>query len=48
VGQQRAAGVFVFDRQNHRAAKFDTSDPDKPYTSEDAENVVDKLLRASP
>jgi len=40
--------VFVFDRQNHRAAKFDTSDPDKPYTSEDVENVVDKLLRTSP
>jgi hypothetical protein len=39
--------VFVFDRQN-RWAKFDTSDPDKPYTSDDVEKVVERLLRASP
>jgi hypothetical protein len=40
--------VFVFDRQNHRAAKFDTSDPDKSYTYQDVEKVVERLLRASP
>ncbi|MBY0527211.1 MAG: hypothetical protein K2R98_27700 [Gemmataceae bacterium] len=36
--------VFVFDRNNERAAKFDTSDPDKPYTYDDVEAVVRKLL----
>jgi hypothetical protein len=40
--------VFVFDRQNQRAAKFDTSDPDKPYTYEDVEKVAARLLRAHP
>lgn len=38
--------VFVFDRDNRRAAKFDTSDPDKPYTYRDVEAVVRKLLSA--
>lgn len=40
--------VFVFDRKNQRAAKFDTSDPDKPYSSDDIEKLVQKLLRAEP
>lgn len=37
--------VFVFDRENRRAAKFDISDPDKPFTHEDVEKVVRDLLR---
>ncbi len=38
--------VFVFDRRGKRAAKFDTNDPDKPYTYEDVEKVVQRLLKA--
>ena len=37
--------VFVFDRDNRRAAKYDTSDPDKSFTYEDVEKLVQKLLR---
>jgi hypothetical protein len=40
--------VFVFDRANRRAAKFDTSDPDKPYSYDDVERVVKKLLPQQP
>jgi hypothetical protein len=38
--------VFVFDRQGKRAAKFDTNDPDKTYTYDDIEKVVQMLLKA--
>ena len=37
--------VFVFDRDNRRAGKFDGSDTDKPYTYEDVEILVKKLLQ---
>jgi hypothetical protein len=40
--------VFVFDRNNRVAAKFDTSDPDKPYTYNDVEQRVRQLLREAP
>jgi hypothetical protein len=40
--------VFVFDRQGKRAGKFDTSDPDKPFTYKDVENLVQELLREKP
>lgn len=39
--------VFIFDREGRRAAKFDTSDPDKPFTYEDVEKVVKRLLKTS-
>lgn len=39
--------VFVFDRAGRRAAKFDTSDPDKPYGHEDVEKVVRQLLQGA-
>jgi hypothetical protein len=38
--------VFVFDRQGKRAGKFDTDDPDKPYTYDDIEKLVRQLLKA--
>jgi hypothetical protein len=38
--------VFVFDRQGKRAAKFDTNDPDKTYTYDDIEKLVQMLLKA--
>jgi hypothetical protein len=38
--------VFVFDRQGKRAAKFDTNDPDKTYTYDDIEKLVQRLLKA--
>jgi hypothetical protein len=37
--------VFVFDRENRRAGKFDNGDPDKQYTYADVEKLVQKLLR---
>lgn len=37
--------VFVFDRNGKIAAKFDSNNPDKPFTHEDVELVVRKLLR---
>jgi len=40
--------VFVFDRDGRRAGKFDTSDPDKPYTYADVEALVKELLKAKP
>jgi hypothetical protein len=40
--------VFVFDRQGKRAGKFDTSDPDKPFTYKDVEDLVKELLREKP
>lgn len=36
--------IFVFDRLGRRAAKFVGDDPDKPYTAEDVDKVVEKLL----
>src|SRR5262249_19750667 len=39
--------VFVFDRDGTRVGKFDTSDPDKPYTYEDVEKLVKKLLNSA-
>jgi len=38
--------VFVFDRDNQRAAKFDTSDPKKLWSYDDVEALVRKLLQA--
>jgi hypothetical protein len=38
--------VFIFDRQGRRAAKFDGSDPDKPFDHTDIEKVVEQLLKA--
>jgi hypothetical protein len=35
--------VFVFDRNNHRAGKFDTND--KGFTSADVEKLVLELLK---
>jgi hypothetical protein len=36
--------VFVFDRDGKRAAKFDTSDSDKPLSYDDVEKLVKQLL----
>jgi thiol-disulfide isomerase/thioredoxin len=40
--------LFVFNRQNQRAAKFDHNDPDKSYTSEEVEKLVRELLNDKP
>ena len=37
--------VFVFDRAGKRAARFDSEDEKKPFTYEEVEAVVRKLLR---
>lgn len=37
--------VFVFDRAGRRAARFDSEDEKKPFTYEEVEDVVRKLLR---
>jgi hypothetical protein len=37
--------VFVFDQEGAIAQKFDSSDPDKPYTYEDVEILVRELLK---
>jgi hypothetical protein len=37
--------VFVFDRNNKRAGKFDTDDPDKSFKYTDVEEMVELLLR---
>jgi len=36
--------VFVFDRDNRRAGKFDYSDPDKQYSYDDIDRLVRQLL----
>jgi len=36
--------VFVFDRNSRRAAKFDNEDSDRPFSSDDVERLVRKLL----
>jgi hypothetical protein len=38
--------IYVFNKEGRRAAKFYS--PDKPYTHEDVENLVNKLLQAKP
>lgn len=40
--------VFVFDRDGKIAAKFDTSDSEKPFTHADVEKVVRGLLVKRP
>jgi thiol-disulfide isomerase/thioredoxin len=40
--------VFVFDRAGKRAAKFDTEDENKPFTYDEVEAVVRKLIRPAP
>ena len=37
--------AVVFDRDGRRAAKFDSSDPDKPFDYTDVEKVVKELLK---
>jgi thiol-disulfide isomerase/thioredoxin len=37
--------VFVFDRSGRRAAKFDSEDENKPFTYDEVEALVRKLLR---
>ncbi len=37
--------VFVFDRDNRRAAKFDSGDPDKDFSYADVEKLVLELLK---
>jgi thiol-disulfide isomerase/thioredoxin len=37
--------VFVFDRQGQRAARFDSEDERKPFTYDEVEALVRKLLR---
>src|SRR2546421_10443216 len=37
--------VFVFNRSNLRAGKFDTSDPKKPFDHADVEKLVLDLLK---
>jgi thiol-disulfide isomerase/thioredoxin len=39
--------VFVFDRTGKRAAKFDTEDEKKPFTYEEVEELVRRLLRSA-
>lgn len=36
--------LFVFNRDNRLARKFDNNDPDKRYTHEDVEKLVQELL----
>lgn len=36
--------IFVFNKENRRAAKFDHNDPNKQYTHEEVEIVVRQLL----
>jgi hypothetical protein len=36
--------VFVFNKEGKRVRKFDTSDPDGPYTYKDVEKVVEELI----
>jgi len=40
--------VFVFNREGRRAAKFDPSAGDKPYTYADVEKLVLEILRGKP
>jgi len=40
--------VFVFDRQGRRAGKFYSGPTNEPYTHEDIEKLVTKLLQAKP
>jgi hypothetical protein len=40
--------VFVFDRQGRRAGKFDSDDPDKDFTYNDVDKLVQGLLKESP
>jgi len=40
--------VFVFDRANRRAGKFDYTDPNKQFTYADVEKLVQQLLRDEP
>ena len=37
--------VFVFDRNNKRAGKFDYTDPNKQFTYADVEKLVQQLLK---
>jgi hypothetical protein len=40
--------VFVFDRQGRRAARFNSEDPDRPFTYADVDKLVQELLRQAP
>lgn len=40
--------VFVFNRENRRAGKFDYSDPNKQFTHKDVEKLVQELLQPTP
>jgi hypothetical protein len=40
--------VFVFDRAGKRAGKFDGDDPERTFTPQDVEKLVNQLLRQRP
>jgi peroxiredoxin len=40
--------AFVFDQQGRRVKKFTSDDPDQPYTAQDVEDLVKKLVDKKP
>jgi hypothetical protein len=44
-GIKAPPAVFVFDRQGRRAGKFDSEDPDRPFSYANVEKRVLELLR---